>query len=385
MESKTFLTMLILTLILTSVFAVFPFGQAQSGSNVDGIITQNTVWTQTGSPYMLTGNVLVNNGLTLTINAGTVVNLGSYYIMVKGTLIAEGTSSNPVTFNGGAITFTTSSLGWNEQTASGCIIQNANFKNSTGATIIASSIKVTNTNGAYFNIQDSSPTISNNNKCGIEVYGGSAIISNNNIDSSITVEYGSPIITNNTITKGQIVLKGGNSFVNNNVILFPTFFSIEQGAPTIEGNFITATLETGPNANPTIEKNTFAGTHDGITTGKGNVQMTLKYNNFQNVTKYSIYWAASNSLDASNNWWGTTDQSAIRNSIYDHNKDFTLGQVTFTPFLTAPNLQAQSSNTPIPTSNPTPVTPEFPSIALLFILILAATVPIMLYCKKRAA
>ena len=88
--------MLISSVIVTSTC----FVKAQSsGTSVTGIIATDTTWTQADSPYTLIGNILVNNGATLTIQPGTTVNLGSYYLMVNGTLSVIGDSGNPVTFN----------------------------------------------------------------------------------------------------------------------------------------------------------------------------------------------------------------------------------------------------------------------------------------------
>lgn len=58
---------LVLTIILAGGvgLAIVHFGTAQTlSTNVGGTISSNTTWTQTNSPYALTGNVLVNNGVT---------------------------------------------------------------------------------------------------------------------------------------------------------------------------------------------------------------------------------------------------------------------------------------------------------------------------------
>ena len=125
LRKSLLLLILFLTIFNGSILVSMPFGLAQSGTNVSGIIAQITTWTPSGSPYTLTGNTLVNQGTTLTIQPGVTVNLGSYYIEVNGTLNAIGNPNEKITFNGGQITFTTVSNGWNEQTNAGCIIENA--------------------------------------------------------------------------------------------------------------------------------------------------------------------------------------------------------------------------------------------------------------------
>ena len=70
-----------------------------SQTDVSGAISSDTTWGTSGSPYTVTGNVLVASGVTLTIEAGVTVKFNSgLYIKIKGTIIAEGTSSSLITF-----------------------------------------------------------------------------------------------------------------------------------------------------------------------------------------------------------------------------------------------------------------------------------------------
>ncbi len=56
-------------------------------------------WSLAGSPYVVTGNVTIQNGDTLTIDPGVEVKFNSQKKMtVTGTLIAEGTSGSRITF-----------------------------------------------------------------------------------------------------------------------------------------------------------------------------------------------------------------------------------------------------------------------------------------------
>jgi RHS repeat-associated protein len=71
-----------------------------SATNVSGTISTNTTWTLANSPYVMTGNVTVAAGVTLTIQPGVVVqgNASSRLLTVNGSLSAVGTSSQPITF-----------------------------------------------------------------------------------------------------------------------------------------------------------------------------------------------------------------------------------------------------------------------------------------------
>lgn len=117
-------------MIVSGLFLVLSLSPlAHASTNISGIITTNTTWANTNSPYTLTGNVLVNNSL-LTIEAGTTVNLNGFCIEVNGTLVAKGTSTNTINFNNGyqaekGIIFDPTSQNWNEGSNSGSIIENA--------------------------------------------------------------------------------------------------------------------------------------------------------------------------------------------------------------------------------------------------------------------
>lgn len=73
-------------------------------TNISGIISTNTTWTLTGSPYIISGNVLVNNGVTLTIEPGVVVKFNrGFSLQVNGVLIARGMINNKITFTSNQI------------------------------------------------------------------------------------------------------------------------------------------------------------------------------------------------------------------------------------------------------------------------------------------
>ena len=68
----------------------------------------------------------------------------------------------------------------------------------------------------------------------------------------------------------------------------------------------------------------------------------------------------SQPVDVSYNWWGTTDASAINQTISDYKNNPSVGKVNFTPFLNQSNPQAPAAETinyppaPTPTPYPTP-------------------------------
>jgi hypothetical protein len=350
-----------------SLLSALHFGLAQSGTNVSGIITSNTTWTQANSPYSLTGPVAVNIGITLTIQAGTTVNLGSYYIQVNGTLVAIGNAANAIifngetSFNGGTINFEQSSNSWNQQTQTGCIIHYAALSCS-------------------INIYDTSPLISNNQFSypmdlftfaggpGVSVYGGSPLILNNTSNSYFDVyDEGLAVISNNTLSGeyAGIGCYSQNSEVTDNTIS-QSSYAIGLGGPgivsggLIEGNLIYQS-QVGIYVNSgqaVIENNTIANNTIGIQLPT--VSSTIIYNNLlNNQLSISLINTGTNTLQSNNinatyNYWGTTDTQAINQTIFDFKDNFNLGTVNFVPFLTAPNAQAPNLPTPTPSPSPTP-------------------------------
>jgi fibronectin type 3 domain-containing protein len=68
-------------------------------TNVSGVISSNTTWTKVNSPYILTGNLLVNSGITLTIEPGVIIKVNrSLYIKVEGVVDAVGLSNSKIIF-----------------------------------------------------------------------------------------------------------------------------------------------------------------------------------------------------------------------------------------------------------------------------------------------
>ena len=93
------------SIIAFLLLSVTNFNFAQT--TVTGGIYQSTTWTTAGSPYLMTGSMVVFPGATLTIEPGVEVrvtpdysfNTGNLrYLEIRGTLIAIGTDAAPITF-----------------------------------------------------------------------------------------------------------------------------------------------------------------------------------------------------------------------------------------------------------------------------------------------
>ena len=94
--------------LFTLLLASFSIGLLHAQTNVSG--NQAGTWTKANSPYVITGNITVPNGQTLTIEAGVEVQFSNgnntvSEFLVNGTLKAIGTSADSIKFTGGGYSY----------------------------------------------------------------------------------------------------------------------------------------------------------------------------------------------------------------------------------------------------------------------------------------
>jgi len=369
-------------IIVITVGGLLFLEDTRAVTSINGTISANTTWTRADSPYTLTGDVIISSGVTLTVQSGVTVNFGSYKIYVNGILNAQGTSDSKIVFSGNGIS---NSIVFTS--ASGCIVDNA----------YVSSVSMV--------VENSSPRISNNyftstQSILITVSGGSPSILNNvfTFDSSdcISINVGSaPFISSNLIAgKGQNygIYTEGNAHISNNNITGCWTGIYAKDASTIQQNNIMNNGNDGIRSeNPvsTIQYNVLANNKVGISV-TGIIRNNTIANNgvagiwgpssSATITQNNIYGNAQNvhltesqNITAVYNWWGTTDASAINQTIWDHKNASNLGTLNFIPYLTGPNPSAPSIPpfitipppptlpTPTPTVTPTPLITPTPT------------------------
>ena len=101
--SRKFLFSFFIVISITIVFFFVPFGAhfASASTFVFGDISENTIWTQEGSPYVIETNVNILPGSTLTIDPGVIVKFDGFSnigMNVFGDLVVNGEENNKVYF-----------------------------------------------------------------------------------------------------------------------------------------------------------------------------------------------------------------------------------------------------------------------------------------------
>lgn len=196
-----------------------------SGGNVEGI------WTASGSPYLIQGHILIQNGNTLTIEPGVTVNFQGYYkLFVNGRILALGSESDTIVF-----TAENSDLGWE-----GIYLQDTPATNDSS---IFDFCKIQNgkstINSPYGAVLD----MENYSKIRIS----NCLITNNNyLEDAVLCYIASPLISNCTFSNNHgtlYCLESSYAIIKNNTFKNNTSFCgggirTYRSAPSIINNII---------------------------------------------------------------------------------------------------------------------------------------------------
>lgn len=285
------------------------FEKTVGQQKVSGIISENTTWTGNGSEYLITGDVTVNNGVTLVIEAGAHVLFDGYYGMtINGNVQVQGTAHDRVLFT---TTEGTPSAYWGDW-------KQILFANGSTGSINYAQIEhaVIGTKIEYSNATVSN-TLYRYNRFGLILGAENSAVVNDNMIARNT--YGVVIANYQLYGYWGYLSKS----TNNN--------------PSLEQNLITNNLYKGfiiwidTSSNPTITHNDIF-PHSYYQYGWVGI--------YQTFARYAID-EGNHTINASDNYWGTTDAQTIEFHIYDKQDDSSCGDV----ITSSPSQQPFSNST----------------------------------------
>jgi len=296
-------------------FVNFGSEKAQ-GTNVSGPIVIDTIWDLGGSPYIVTGDVTVLSGVTLTIEPGVIVKFDGFYsISVNGTLIAIGTETDRINITSNNLTpnpgnwfrIQINSNGHAEVKycnitygGHGIYLSGSSYNNITDNDILyniegiqLTSSSYNNITGNYFSynnkgiylISSSNNNISNNNMSLNSLFGIYLFSSpNNNITNNV--------ILSNVKSGIDLEISSNNNIINNIISLH-----------NVSG------ISLSSSANNNITNNIISNNNDGIYVD-GSSNIVILNNNISSNTWNGIFMkGVSNSIIA-NNYFSTNGDTA---------------------------------------------------------------------------
>lgn len=317
---------------------------------VGGPITTDTTWDSTGNDYIVTSDLVLLPGVTLTINEGVVIKFNDARMFyVRGSLIVNGTQDKPVIF-------TSSSPGpfpgiWQtiyiqDVQGGNAMINFCEFRYAYKAISIECCHGTGPITIAYSTFA--------NNIVGIEGYAGSLRA---RIDSSI--------FENNSYGVTRADMDIYDSYFYNNTYGAsdgpespPTssaermnFYNCEfegnsevalqvDDAQVIHCNIHNNNIGIQPRfgRNATVQGSSIKNNNIGIVLGSYDncCDSTIHNNDIAFNTVYNLMNLANINVHVENNWWGTTESSEIDAKIYDVFDDASVGEAIYRPYLTKP-------------------------------------------------
>jgi flagellar hook assembly protein FlgD len=197
---------LLLTCILGMAAAA-----AAAQTNVSGTLTSSTEWTLGGSPYIAVHGFSIAGGVTLTIDAGVVVELGGgQSVQVGGSLIATGTSGSPVVLT--STTGTSSSL-WSSINFNSNSSGQLNFVTvSYGGSSNSSTAGAIEVNSGAGSVVLDNVTVSGSGSSGIYLYGTTSALTLSNSTISDNAYYGVILLNGAAASVSSTSFAGNGSY-----------------------------------------------------------------------------------------------------------------------------------------------------------------------------
>ena len=256
-----------------------------------GILSTNTTWALSNSPYRLTGDVQVAYGVVLTIEPGVIVKGQNHRIAVFGTLNAVGTALARISFDTTQIT-----PGANQPSEPfGIVVEYANLNR-----------------GSFY-----APT-------GNAIY-GSFTLRNSVIRDASEYMYVWYPVADTYIER--------NTFINSGGVSIGADLRTTVKYVYVRNNSFESW--TAPNSKYFAVVNWAS---------YGGEAVVLKYNSFLSTDRIAVRVETDGQLNATENYWNTVNEVVIQSMIFDKNDDLAApGYVEYRPFLTQPDPNTPSN------------------------------------------
>ncbi|MBO6517372.1 MAG: T9SS type A sorting domain-containing protein [Bacteroidia bacterium] len=359
------------TLLLLSLAVA---GLASGQTNVPSVISTNQTWNSAGSPYIISQNTVIDNGVKVTVDPGVIVRTSARNLtmVVDGEFQAIGTQANPITIDSLEISFTRNSVDYDAASGAGAHFSWCNFTGDettykAAVKTQSTGIKVDNCRFEkhYYGVNNAANSNDSLDFIIDSCYFGGRSTSNYPVRGFGTTS--TSIVTNCTFDNtGYFYFYGKLHFENNDVIGFQQFQHMAYFNALVKcnrfkhGKSLSITFYSVSNvANYTVEYNTFDSMGNGSIkvhrqTGSSTLS-TLKFhhNNFLNpvgsnlvaITGMNSNLTTSDRIDFENNYWGTTDTAIIDGWISDYSDDINFfGKVDYRPFLTSKHVGCDTSS-----------------------------------------
>jgi Divergent InlB B-repeat domain len=266
---------------------------ARATTFVGGVINADTSWTVAGSPYIVTSKVQIASNKTLTIQPGARVERGANYtddlFLVAGKLSVAGTEQAPVTIDGG------NGNGYGNLI---CAAATSNVPATGGGEVVIDHAVLQHAGHIFWG------------SCGTD-YGGSLVLTHSLVRDTSGWSYVWYPIRDSYVEHNTFVNASGFSLGNNDTFTYVRNNRFVSRYPAGSNTFWVRSWA-GYNNHP-------AEVHDNVFENVGQRAVELQF--------------ASGQMDATCNYWGTTDESLIQSMIWDGNDDVLLATIAYDPWL----------------------------------------------------